>query len=39
VAPGSSFNVDYRNYFRVTILPQAKVIDEVFQRIEKVLRD
>jgi len=39
VAPGSSFNVDYRNYFRVTILPQTKVIDEVFQRMEKVLRD
>jgi alanine-synthesizing transaminase len=39
VAPGSSFNVDYRNYFRVTLLPQAKVIDEVFQRMEKVLRD
>jgi alanine-synthesizing transaminase len=37
VAPGSSFNVDYRNYFRITILPQAKVIDDVFQRMEKVL--
>lgn len=38
MAPGSSFNVDYRNYFRVTILPEAKVIDEVFQRMEKALR-
>jgi alanine-synthesizing transaminase len=38
VAPGSSFNVDYRNYFRVTILPQAKVIDDVFERMEQVLR-
>ncbi len=38
VAPGSSFNVDYRNHFRVTILPEAKVIDEVFARMEKVLR-
>jgi alanine-synthesizing transaminase len=38
VAPGSSFNVDYRNYFRITILPQAKVIDDVFLRIEKVLK-
>jgi len=38
VAPGSSFNVDYRNYFRVTILPEAKVIAEVFQRIDKILR-
>jgi alanine-synthesizing transaminase len=38
VAPGSSFNVDYRNYFRITILPEAKIIDEVFQRMEKALR-
>lgn len=38
VAPGSSFNVDYTNYFRMTILPEAKVIDDVFQRMEKVLR-
>ncbi len=38
IAPGSSFNVDYRNYFRITILPQAKVIEDVFQRMEKVLR-
>jgi len=38
VAPGSSFNVDYRNYFRITILPEAKVIDDVFERMEKVLR-
>jgi alanine-synthesizing transaminase len=37
VAPGSSFNVDYRNYFRVTILPEAKVIEDVFQRINTVL--
>lgn len=33
VAPGSSFNFDHRNYFRVTVLPQAKVIDDVFRRI------
>ena len=37
VAPGSSFNVDYRNYFRITVLPQARVIDEAFRRIDKVL--
>jgi hypothetical protein len=30
--------VEYRNYFRITILPQAKVIDDVFLRIEKVLK-
>ena len=38
VAPGSSFNVDYRDHFRITILPQAKIIDEVFRRMEKVLQ-
>jgi alanine-synthesizing transaminase len=38
VAPGSSFNVDYHNYFRITLLPQAKVITDVFQRMEEVLR-
>jgi alanine-synthesizing transaminase len=37
VAPGSSFNVDYRNFFRITILPEAKVIEDVFQRINTVL--
>lgn len=30
VAPGSSFNVDYTNYFRMTILPEASVIEDVF---------
>jgi alanine-synthesizing transaminase len=38
VAPGSSFNVDYTNYFRVTILPLAHVIEDVFRRMETVLR-
>jgi alanine-synthesizing transaminase len=38
VAPGSSFNVDYRNYFRITILPEAQVIDDVFERMEQVLQ-
>ena len=37
VAPGSSFNVDYRNYFRITILPEAKVIEDVFQRMHEIL--
>jgi alanine-synthesizing transaminase len=39
VAPGSSFNVDYRNYFRLTLLPEASIIEDVFQRIERVLDD
>jgi alanine-synthesizing transaminase len=38
VAPGSSFNVDYTNYFRVTILPLEHVIRDVFRRMETVLR-
>jgi hypothetical protein len=38
VAPGSSFNVDYRNYFRITTLPDAQVIEDVFRRIDTVLK-
>ena len=34
VAPGSSFNVPYKNYFRITILPEAGVIADVFERID-----
>jgi alanine-synthesizing transaminase len=37
VVPGSSFNVGYRNHFRVTLLPEAGVIDEVFRRIDALL--
>ena len=37
IVPGSSFNVPYRNHFRVTLLPQAEVLREVFARIERVL--
>jgi alanine-synthesizing transaminase len=37
VVPGSSFNVAYRNHFRVTLLPQPDEIREVFARIERVL--
>ena len=33
VVPGSSFNVPYRNHFRVTFLPEAAVMREVFVRI------
>lgn len=38
VAPGSSFNVDYRNYFRITLLPEAGVLEDVFTRIDRVLK-
>ncbi|MDQ3206247.1 MAG: aminotransferase class I/II-fold pyridoxal phosphate-dependent enzyme, partial [Pseudomonadota bacterium] len=37
VVPGSSFNVPYRNHFRVTLLPQPEQLREVFRRIERVL--
>ena len=36
IAPGSSFNVPYRNHFRITHLPRAEVINDVFQRIEEL---
>ncbi|MCD7097709.1 pyridoxal phosphate-dependent aminotransferase [Stenotrophomonas sp. MMGLT7] len=37
VVPGSSFNVPYRNHFRVTLLPEAAVMREVFVRIDRAL--
>src|SRR3546814_19848801 len=37
VVPGSSFNVPYRNHFRVPLLPQPDDLREVFARIERVL--
>ena len=37
VVPGSSFNVPYRNHFRVTLLPEPAQVREVFARIERVL--
>ncbi|KGM54410.1 aminotransferase [Lysobacter daejeonensis GH1-9] len=37
VVPGSSFNVPYRNHFRVTLLPEPADVREVFTRIERVL--
>jgi alanine-synthesizing transaminase len=37
VAPGVSFNVPYRNHFRVTTLPDAATLQAVFGRIEKQL--
>jgi alanine-synthesizing transaminase len=37
VAPGSSFNVGYRDHFRVTTLPDSDQLERVFERIELVL--
>ena len=37
VAPGSSFNVPYANHFRITNLPEPRLLDDVFGRIEDLL--
>jgi alanine-synthesizing transaminase len=37
IAPGTSFNTNYNNYFRVTNLPDAATLADVFGRIEEVL--
>jgi alanine-synthesizing transaminase len=37
VAPGVSFNVAYRNAFRITNLPAPEVLGTVFTRIEELL--
>jgi alanine-synthesizing transaminase len=37
VAPGVSFNVGYRNAFRITNLPEPRILATVFSRIEELL--
>jgi alanine-synthesizing transaminase len=37
VVPGSSFNVPYRHHFRVTLMPEAASMREVFSRIDRAL--
>ena len=37
VAPGVSFNVAYKNCFRITNLPESQVLATVFDRIEELL--
>jgi len=37
VAPGVSFNVPYRNHFRITTLPDAATLRDVLGRIEELL--
>ncbi len=39
VAPGVSFNVAYRNHFRVTTLPDPSTLRDVFGRIEELLTE
>ncbi|TCZ87757.1 aminotransferase class I/II-fold pyridoxal phosphate-dependent enzyme [Lysobacter sp. N42] len=37
IVPGNSFNVPYRDHFRVTLLPEPDQLREVFARIDRVL--
>ena len=37
VVPGTTFNVDYRNHFRITTLPDKDVLGEAFRRMERAL--
>jgi alanine-synthesizing transaminase len=39
IAPGTSFNVGYRDHFRTTFLPEGKQLREVFARIDELLWD
>ena len=39
VAPGTSFNVPYRNHFRITLLPDEETMVQVFARMEELLDD
>jgi alanine-synthesizing transaminase len=37
IVPGASFNLARRDHFRITLLPEAAVLTEVFRRIEATL--
>jgi len=37
LAPGTSFNTPYNTHFRITNLPRAEVIRDVFRRMEELL--
>ncbi len=39
ITPGVSFNVPYRNHFRITNLPDAQTLSGVFAKIEAQLED
>ena len=36
IAPGSSFNVPYNDHFRITTLPDERMMETVFERMEAV---
>ena len=37
ITPGSGFNVPYRDHFRITLLPEAATMRDVFARVARVL--
>ena len=37
LAPGTSFNAPYKTHFRITNLPRAEVLADVFRRMEELL--
>ena len=37
LAPGTSFNVQYSDHFRTTLLPDAALLKKVFARIDELL--
>ncbi|HET7538441.1 MAG TPA: aminotransferase class I/II-fold pyridoxal phosphate-dependent enzyme [Polyangiaceae bacterium] len=39
VAPGSSFNVPYKDHFRTTLLPHPELMQDVMVRIEELLEE
>ncbi|MEM7279971.1 MAG: aminotransferase class I/II-fold pyridoxal phosphate-dependent enzyme, partial [Pseudomonadota bacterium] len=39
LAPGTSFNAAYNNYFRITLLPDEDQLADVFAKIEVTLQD
>ncbi len=39
IVPGSSFNIPERNFFRLTLLPEAEQLEEAFERIDDLLEE
>lgn len=39
IVPGVSFNVSYRDHFRVTTLPDSRLLQDVFGRMEELLTE
>ena len=39
VAPGSSFNVPYKDHFRITLLPDPRQMQDVMGRMDELLQE